>query len=243
VDPSTKALLARIERLEGGHRGAATGLRAVAAPEDAPTSTGSIAPPAQGDPANGAPPAPAAPTTNGASAATEPPHAPEARPPAAATAGTSSPPVAARAAPALEPEPEALAEVAELPALDIPAAVELWAAVVELVRDQNKMLAALLKDARPVRVSDRELDLVFPPGAAFLKRKAEQEDHRRAASDALHAVSGRALALRYELGSEELAGEADDAVLTGEELVQRFLQEFDAHELVDGDPDHENEAT
>jgi len=104
------------------------------------------------------------------------------------------------------------------------------------------MLAALLKDARPVRVSDRELELAFPPGAAFLKRKAEQEDHRRAAADAFRSVSGRALSLRYELGSEELAGEADEQVLTGEELVQRFLQEFDAHELLEDDP-NENEAT
>jgi DNA polymerase-3 subunit gamma/tau len=229
VDPSTKALLARIERLEAGHRGPGSGLRAIAAPE--------------GVPAAPATPAPAtAHAANGASGATaEAPAAPETRTAATATAtaGASSPPAAAaaaaRAAPALEPEPA-------LPALDLPAAVELWAAVVELVREQNKMLAALLKDARPVRVSDRELELAFPPGAAFLKRKAEQEDHRRAAADAFRSVSGRALSLRYELGSEELAGEADEQVLTGEELVQRFLQEFDAHELLEDDP-NENEAT
>ncbi|MDQ6807218.1 MAG: hypothetical protein M3065_20210, partial [Actinomycetota bacterium] len=144
---------------------------------------------------------------------------------------------AVEAAPALEaePEPDGLGDVATLPPLDLPAAVELWAAVVEQVRDENKMLAALLKDARPVRVSDRELELAFPPGAAFLKRKAEQDDHRRAAVDALHTVSGRSLALRYELGGEEFSGgDADDAVLSGEELVQRFLREFDAVELPDG---------
>jgi hypothetical protein len=101
----------------------------------------------------------------------------------------------------------------------------------------------LLKDARPVRVSDRELELAFPPGAAFLKRKAEQEDHRKAAADALQAVSGRVLALRYELGDEELAGDAEETALSGEELVQRFLAEFDASELLEDDPDDENEAT
>ena len=124
-------------------------------------------------------------------------------------------------------------DVGALPALDIPAAVELWAAVVEQVRVENKMLASLLKDARPVRVSDHELELAFPSGAAFLKRKAEQEDHRRAAAEALHAVSGRTLTLRYELAADEVAGEADATVLSGEELVQRFLQEFDAEELVE----------
>jgi DNA polymerase-3 subunit gamma/tau len=224
VDPSTKALLARIERLEAGHRaGAASGLRAVTATAPAPSA------PAPSAPAPAAP----APAANGASGS--PAGAPAGA--AASAASASSPPAAAaRAAPALEED------VAVLPTLDVPAAVELWAAVVELVRDQNKMLAALLKDARPVRVSDRELELAFPPGAAFLKRKAEQEDHRRAAADALQAVSGRALALRYELGADEPSGDADAAVLSGEELVQRFLQEFDAQEVLEDDPDHEGEA-
>jgi DNA polymerase-3 subunit gamma/tau len=199
VDPSTKALLARIERLEAGHRGATNGLRAVAPPEERRSAPD----------AHAAPPA-------------------DPRPPAPKTPAPSSPPAAAaRVAPALEEE------VATLPALDLPAAVEVWPAVVEMVREENQMLAALLKDARPVRVSDRELELAFPPGAAFLKRKAEQEDHRRAAADAVRAVSGRVLALRYELASEELAAEAEEDVLSGEELVQRFLEEFDAVEVVE----------
>ena len=40
--------------------------------------------------------------------------------------------------------------------------------VVDLVRGENAMLAALLSDARPVAVHDRELTLAFPGGAAFL---------------------------------------------------------------------------
>ena len=211
VDPSTKALLARIERLEAGFRGgSSTGLRAVSATE-APST---------------APPRSTAPTAAPATAQV------------AAGAGASAPPAAAaRIAPRFEED------VSVQPELDLAAAVELWPAVVELVRDENKMLAALLKDARPVGITDHELQLVFPPGAAFLKRKAEQEDHRRAAADALHAVSGRELALRYELGGAELSPESEVTVLTGEELVQRFLQEFDAEELLDDDdPDDEGEA-
>jgi DNA polymerase-3 subunit gamma/tau len=207
LDPSMKALLARIERLESGRRtGAAAGLRAVGASAEAPDG-----------------PAPS-PRTNG-SAAERANGAATDRAPARA-AGTGSP-----------------ASVATLPTLDLAGAVELWAAVVEQVREENKMLAALLKDARPVRVSDRDLELVFPSGAAFLKRKAEQEDHRRAAADALHAVSGRTLMLRYELGADEIAAGAGATVLSGEELVQRFLEEFDAEELLDDDSDDEGEAT
>jgi DNA polymerase-3 subunit gamma/tau len=216
LDPSMKALLARIERLESGHRtGAASGLRALGASEEAPDA------PAPSPRTNGS----AAERANGTAIDTAPGRAAGAGSPAAAA--SSPPPAAARVSPALEQE------VATLPTLDLAGAVELWAAAVEQVREENKMLAALLKDARPVRVSDRELELVFPSGAAFLKRKAEQEDHRRAAADALHAVSGRTLMLRYELGADEVAADAGATVLSGEELVQRFLEEFDAVEFAD----------
>jgi DNA polymerase-3 subunit gamma/tau len=91
-------------------------------------------------------------------------------------------------------------------------------------------------------VSERELTVAFPAGADFLKRKAEQDEHRRAAGTALKQVSGRTLAVRYELG-EFGAGEADgEQSLSGEELVRRFMEEFDAEELLDEDEQHEREA-
>ena len=46
-------------------------------------------------------------------------------------------------------------------------------------------------------------DARLPAGAAFLKRKAEQDDYRRAAAEALRRSPGRALALRYELRDDE----------------------------------------
>jgi DNA polymerase-3 subunit gamma/tau len=79
-------------------------------------------------------------------------------------------------------------------------------------------------------------------GAAFLKRKAEQDDHRRVTAEALRAVTGQALSLRYELREELDAPEhPGTGVLSGEELVRRFLEEFDAEELLDGD-DHEQDG-
>jgi hypothetical protein len=96
------------------------------------------------------------------------------------------------------------------------------------------MLAALLADAHPVGVAERELTLSFPAGAAFLKRKAEQNDHRRAAAEALKAVTGHRLALRYELREDEAPEQqAGQPVLSGEELVRRFMEEFDAEEIFD----------
>jgi DNA polymerase-3 subunit gamma/tau len=132
------------------------------------------------------------------------------------------------------PEPEPAPDPASAAPLDLDEAAASWPAVVDLVRGENAMLAALLSDARPVAVKERELTLAFPGGAAFLKRKAEQEDYRRVAGEALKAVTGRRLALRYELrdDEEEPAGEP---VLSGEELVRRFMDEFDAEEVLEDD--------
>ena len=178
VDPTTSALLARIERLEGGAR-----------PEPAPV-----------------PPQPerqAERTPEPESQAAHAP-APESPPP---------PPVS----------------------VELDSYVELWPAVVEHVRGHNAMLAALLADARPVAVTERDLTLAFPAGADFLKRKAAQDDHRRTTVEAVRALSGQALALRYELSEGTLLEEDGGQELSGEELVRRFIEEFDAEELLEED--------
>ena len=133
--------------------------------------------------------------------------------------------------PVAAPDPEPAASP------DLDGVADSWPAVVETVKQDNAMLAALLADARPVAISERELTLAFPSGAAFLKRKAEQEDHRRVAADAFRKITGQSLALRYEL--REGAKSEGTSSLSGEELVRRFMDEFDAEEIHD---DEEREA-
>jgi hypothetical protein len=117
--------------------------------------------------------------------------------------------------------------------------VKLWPAVVEMVRGANAMLAVLLDGARPVAVNENELVISFPAEAEFYKRKAEQDEHRRATMDAVRNVTGMTLAMRYELAE---AGEHNGAELISEpeplsadELVQRFVDEFGAEEIQDTD--------
>jgi hypothetical protein len=95
------------------------------------------------------------------------------------------------------------------------------------------MLAGALDAARPVAVDDGALTLAFPSGASFLKRKAEQDDYRRAAAEALRTVTGQRLALRYELRDVDEAEAPVGTVLSGEELVRRFVEEFDAEEILE----------
>ena len=137
--------------------------------------------------------------------------------------------------PAPDPDPAEVVERADAP-LELDTATACWPAVVDLVRGENAMLAALLSDARPIAVGERELTLAFPGGAAFLKRKAEQDDHRRVAGEALQAVTGQRLALRYELRDDEEA-ESGETILSGEELVRRFMEEFDAEEVLEDEPE------
>jgi DNA polymerase-3 subunit gamma/tau len=176
--------------------------------------------PARPAPASAAPPS-----------AAGPPAAPA--PAAPASTAPSEPPAEPPPAPPHPPAPPAAPE--------LKTAITGWPAVVEIVKQGNAMLAALLAGARPVEVSERELTLAFPADAAFLKRKAEQDDHRRVAAEAYRRVTGQALVLRYELRElGEATAEADgEGTLSGEELVRRFLEEFDAEELLD---DHETET-
>ena len=174
--------------------------------------------------------------SGGLRAAQTPAPSPVAREPEPAEAA----PELAQADAAPEPAPVAPQPAPEPPParsgpIGLDDATACWPAVVDLVRGENAMLAALLSDARPVAVRDEELTLAFPGGAAFLKRKAEQDDHRRVAGEALKAVTGQRLVLRYELRDDPDEPEGD-AVLSGEELVRRFMEEFDAEEVLSDEP-------
>jgi DNA polymerase-3 subunit gamma/tau len=195
VDPSTAALLARIERLEEGLRSAGSTPGPVPAASTAPAAT---------------------------PAATAEPEAEPVSPPSEAT-------------------PTAVQAIAA--ALSLDTAISSWPAVLDLVKDQNSMLATALAAARPVAVGERELTLAFPDGASFLKRKAEQDEHRRVAGEALKTVTGHRLLLRYELREDEEESEqAGEPTLSGEELVRRFLEEFDAEELIGDETELQNEG-
>jgi DNA polymerase III subunit gamma/tau len=116
-----------------------------------------------------------------------------------------------------------------------------WPAVIDVVRQENQLLASVLADARPVSLTEQGVTLAFPADRAFYKRKAEQDDNRRTTAEALRSVVGTALKLRYELRDEDNPPAASDDGLSQEELVKRLVEEFDAHEVLD-DPDQE-EAT
>jgi hypothetical protein len=78
--------------------------------------------------------------------------------------------------------------------------------------------------------------VAFPSGKGFAKRKAEQDDYRRATAEALRSLVGTTLVLRYELRDELPAPTEGGDGISQEELVKRLVEEFDAQEVLD-DPD------
>jgi DNA polymerase-3 subunit gamma/tau len=119
----------------------------------------------------------------------------------------------------------------------------LWPAVVDRVRAKNALLGALIAEAEPIALDGEELTVAFAASAQFLKKKAEDPANRATVSEALGELTGRRLRLSYEL-RQELEGQAPGggARGSGEELVRRLMEEFDAEELpVDWTPEQDEQ--
>jgi DNA polymerase-3 subunit gamma/tau len=219
VDVSVRALLARIERLEGSASPNPSGIPApIPPPAPQPTPPGGLEP-SRPSPAPDPVPPVAAPEP-------PPPGVPEPSPPETMRAPTA-PQVAAPApvAPTIE-------------ARDLNSVCAIWPAVVEMVRGENALLGAVICEAQPVAVDGEDLTLAFASTAQFLKKKAEDRDYRAAVGEALRAVAGGRWRLSYELREELAAADTDEPQQRSEEeWVARFMREFDAEELTeDGEP-------
>jgi DNA polymerase-3 subunit gamma/tau len=226
VDPSTRALLARMERMEAALRSGAPVAVAPVAAAPAPATSAPVAsapavapapPPAAVDPEPVSPPPPS------------PPSAPVASPP---------PPAAEAIAPA--PEPSAVA-VADPPVpigeLDLTMVQELWPAVLQNLAESNQLLAGCLAEARPIAVSGREITLAFTPDCGFQKKKAEGAAERQLLTAAFQELTGVAPRLLLETRDAEELG-AEPEVLGEDDFIARLRAEFDA---VDHQPDQEDQ--
>lgn len=222
VDASTRALLARIDRLEAAL--AAAGERPAPAP--APAAPAPASPPPAAAPAPAPqPPAPEPPA---------PAHAPAATANgASAPAPAPDPPVAVAPEPEPEPATPPAPEPAPAPASPAPpieTVAELWPAVLDAVRAENGMLAACLGSAQPVGVDGNVVTIAFPRSEAFAYRKADDAEKRDLVAEALRSVTGHPLYPAYEL-HDELPTVEEAPPLSEEELIARFKDAFDAEEI------------
>ncbi len=129
--------------------------------------------------------------------------------------------------------------------VDLERVRERWPAVIEHLRGSgSEVLSHVLEAARPVAV-DAERGVVevgFPTGAAFNKRKAEAAGARDRIVAAVHEVLGERLRPVYVLLDGDDAHELEaDQPLSEEELIERLKSEFDAEEFEPEDADEEEE--
>ena len=212
VDASTKAILARIERLEGG--------RALAQPVP-------VTPPS---PVSSPPPVtPAQPVAT----------VPDPTPP---TSTSSTPPTSSTPEPVEDPPPppappQSAASPLSTPAApaagDLESVVEVWPAVIELVLAEHALCGAVIADTRPVALAGEDLTVGFPTSAAFLKKKAEDPSNRQIVTDALRQLAPGRWRISYELREDldESDGSGALRTYTEEEWIERFKSELDAEEI------------
>jgi DNA polymerase-3 subunit gamma/tau len=220
-DPTLRALMARIERLEG--RAAPAAAAPVRRPEVPATAAGRAAQ---------APP-PATEPKPAADAAAPPPQPPAPAVVAASVEIEGGPSVTSVAV--VEPtgvvsEPEVHVGVE----LDLPGVTELWPAVLADVQERSPMLHALMENARPSALDGGELTLSWAESAAFYKRKAEDPACREQIATAIRSVTGSSLRLAYALADDDdhpAATARAAPALSDDELVDAFMREFDAEEL------------
>ncbi len=134
-----------------------------------------------------------------------------------------------------EPEPEAQG------GLDLEKLKQVWPAVLDQLATAAPALAAFFEDARPVGFDAAEsvVEVSFPAGATFNKRKAETPENRERVAESLATVTGQSLKPTYVLldGESEPPVEAEapapetDEGLSEEELLERLKSEFDAEEV------------
>ena len=216
-DPSTKALLARIERLEG-RAPAAAPTRDPAQPATAAGRTRvAVSTQVEGEPVTATTTMPGTPEGTAA----------EAQAVADEAAAAVSEQLDAPATAVAVVEPDAPAGDASVE-LSLDAFAEVWPAVLESIAAESPMLAAMLSEARPTALAEQDLTLAWPESASFSKRQAEEPAKRELIANSIRAVTGASLRLAYELGAEHAAPAAR---ISDDELVERFKREFEAEEL------------
>jgi hypothetical protein len=131
-----------------------------------------------------------------------------------------------------QPPPEAEPEnAAPRPPVELEQLQEAWQrTIVPAVEGRSIPTAAMLREARPAALAGDTLTLSFPATASFQRAQAEEE--AGVLQDALYEVTGRRLALEFELGEHAPEAEEEDARPRSEDEFYEFVKTtLDAREV------------
>jgi len=135
--------------------------------------------------------------------------------------------------PEVDPATEQVS-VPDPPAVELQQLQEAWQrAVLPAVEEKSIPTASVLREAHPAGLAGDTLTLEFPRTASFHRQLAEEPKNATLLTDALYEVTGRRLAVAFELGAN--GGEDEEAVeeeQPGEDdLVSLIKETFDAREV------------
>jgi len=92
-------------------------------------------------------------------------------------------------------------------------------------------IGSALAEAHPAALAGDTLTLEFPQTAAFHLKLAEDSKNAALLRDALYEVTGRKLAVIFELGEARTAQADDDTPASEEDVLELMKSTFDAREL------------
>jgi DNA polymerase-3 subunit gamma/tau len=104
--------------------------------------------------------------------------------------------------------------------------------ILPAVEGRSIPTAAMLREAHPAALANDTLTLEFPATASFHRRLAEEPKNATLLQDALYEVTGRRLAVAFELGEHDgEAEEGEEHPPTEDELYQLVKETFDARDV------------
>jgi len=145
----------------------------------------------------------------------------------------AAPPAAAPSANAEAP-PEPKRETASAPPdVDLEQLQEAWQrTILPAVEEKSIPTASVLREAHPKDLAGDTLTVEFPREASFHRQLAEEPKNATLLADALYEVTGRRLALEFEVGENggEVEAEPEEPV-SEEDIIQLMKGTFDAREV------------
>ncbi len=109
---------------------------------------------------------------------------------------------------------------------------EAWRrSILPAVEQRSIPIGKTLGEAHPAALDGDTLTLEFPQTASFHLSLAEDPKNAALLRDALYEVTGRKLAVAFELGDGSHAEPADDTPVSEEDVLELMKSTFDAREL------------
>ena len=109
---------------------------------------------------------------------------------------------------------------------------EAWRrSILPAVAERSIPISSALGEARPAALAGDTLTLEFPQTAAFHLKLAEDSKNAALLRDALYEVTGRKLAVVFELGEAGEREQHDEKPATEEDVLELMKSTFDAREL------------